>query len=221
MTSGHTRDMARTTSTERRLGRPPHTDSLETRRRILDVARRQFAVHGYEVATNRRIAALVGVSTAAVYHYFPSKADLYVEVLADAEETVAARFRGVVTTASTLFESLAIVLDESHLMNSEDPSVAQLLAAFRIDERRHSDIAALVKGRTRPVAEFFAEIVDDAIRRGEVDVTSRRELLALITILLVGLSDAMSSDLRTHRLGVDAAKSLLAGRLPSSSVDAR
>lgn len=185
------------------------------------MARRQFAVHGYEVATNRQIAALVGVSTAAVYHYFPSKADLYVEVLADAEETVAARFRGVVTTASTLFERLTIVLDESHLMNSEDPSVAQLLAAFRIDERRHPDIAALVAGRTRPVAEFFAEIVDDAIRRGEVDDSSRRELLALITILLVGLSDAMSSDLRTHRLGVDAAKSLLAGRLPSSSVDAR
>ncbi len=204
--------MARVIRSERRLGRPPDTDSFATRQRILDVARREFAVHGYEVATNRRIAAQVGITTAAVYHYFPSKADLYVEVLVDAEATVAARFAHVVSTASSLFDRLARVLDESHVMNSEDPSLAQLLAAFRIDERRHPDVAALVAGRHRPVATFFIGIVDDAIAAGEIPASARRSTLALVTILLVGLSDAMSDDLRTHRLGVEAAKAFLAPR---------
>ena len=99
--------MARVIRSERRLGRPPDTDSLATRQRILDVARREFAVHGYEVATNRRIATRVGITTAAVYHYFPSKADLYVEVLVDAEATVATRFAHVVSTSSSLSDRLA------------------------------------------------------------------------------------------------------------------
>ena len=46
---------------------------METRQRILDVARQEFAVHGYEATTNRRIAARAGITTAALYHYFPSK----------------------------------------------------------------------------------------------------------------------------------------------------
>lgn len=207
--SGHTRDMPRTRTPARRLGRPPATDSLETRQRILEVARQEFAVHGYEVATNRRIAARIGITTAALYHYFPSKSDLYVAVLADAEDAVVARFRSTIVTVESLAERLRVVLDESHTMNSEDPSLAQILAAFRIDERRHPEIREAVDGLDRPLTRFFNDLVDDAVRSGEIDKSSRRSVLALITMILVGLSDAMSDDLRTHRAGVEAAKALL------------
>ena len=193
----------------RRLGRPPATDSLETRQRILDVARREFAVHGYEVTTNRQIAARVGITTAALYHYFPSKSDLYVAVLADAEDVVVTRFRAVVEGVDTLAEQLRVILDESHAMNSKDPSLAQILAAFRIDERRHPEVGDAVAGRSRPLNEFFVELVDAAVGTGELAASSRRPVLALITMILVGLSDAMSDDLRTHRVGVEAAKALL------------
>ena len=201
--------MSRTRTPVRRLGRPPATDSLETRQRILDLARREFAVHGYEVTTNRQIAARVGITTAALYHYFPSKSDLYVAVLADAEDVVVTRFRAVVDGVDTLAEQLRAILDESHTMNSEDPSLAQILAASRIDERRHPEIGDAVAGRGRPLNEFFVELVDEAVRAGELATTSRRPVLALITMILVGLSDAMSDDLRTHRVGVEAAKALL------------
>ena len=194
----------------RRLGRPPATDSLETRQRILDVARREFAVHGYEVATNRLISARVGITTAALYHYFPSKSDLYVAVLADAEEVVVTRYRAVVEGVELLSEQLRVVLDESHEMNSKDPSLAQILAAFRIDERRHPEIRDAVLGRERHLSQFFTDLVDAAVRTGEIDASARRSVLALITMILVGLSDAMSDDLRTHRVGVEAAKALLA-----------
>ena len=205
--------MARTRTPARRLGRPPATDSLETRQRILDVARAEFAVHGYEVTTNRQIAARVGITTAALYHYFPSKSDLYVAVLAEAEDAVVTRFRSAVEGVENLAEQLSVVLDESHTMNSEDPSLAQLLATFRIDVRRHPEIRAAVEGREQPVATFFTALVDEAVRSGEIESADRRPVLALIAILLVGLSDAMSEDLRAHRLGVDAAKALLVGGL--------
>lgn len=203
----------------RRLGRPPATDSLETRQRILDVARREFAVQGYEVTTNRQIAARVGITTAALYHYFPSKADLYVAVLDDTENSVVSRFRSVAERVDSLADRLAIVLDESHAMNSEDPSLAQVLASFRIDERRHPELRDAIAGRDRPVARFFTDMVDAAVDRGEIEPSSRGPILAFVTILLVGLSDAMSDDLRTHRRGVDAAKSFLEGRLLPRSID--
>jgi AcrR family transcriptional regulator len=208
--------MARTRTPVRRLGRPPATDSLETRQRILDVARAEFAVHGYEVTTNRQIAARVGITTAALYHYFPSKSDLYVAVLAEAEDAVVTRFRTAVQGVGNLAEQLSLVLDESHTMNSEDPSLAQILGAFRIDERRHPEIGEAVGGRDRPLNRFFLDLVDDAVRRGDLDQSARRPMLALITMILVGLSDAMSDDLRAHRIGVDVAKTLLAGRVAAS-----
>lgn len=211
--------MPRTRTPARRLGRPPATDSVETRQRILDVARQEFAVHGYEVATNRQIAAKVGITTAALYHYFPSKSELCVAVLADAEDAVVARFRSTIAGADSLAEQLNLILDESHAMNSEDPSLAQFLASFRIDERRHPEIRDAVAGRDRPLTGFFTDVVDAAVRSGEIEASARRSVLALITILLVGLSDAMSDDLRTHRLGVDAAKWLMAVRMPDRRVE--
>lgn len=176
------------------------------------MARQEFAVHGYEVATNRQIAARVGITTAALYHYFPSKSELCVAVLADAEDAVVARFRSAIDGAESMAAQLNLILDESHVMNSEDPSLAQFLASFRIDERRHPEIREAVAGRDRPLTEFFTGLVDAAVRSGEIGASERRPVLALITILLVGLSDAMSDDLRTHRLGVDAAKWLMAPR---------
>ena len=50
-----------------RIGRPPDTDPAVTRRRILDVARREFAHRGYAAATNRSIAAAAKLTTGAVY----------------------------------------------------------------------------------------------------------------------------------------------------------
>ncbi len=198
----------------RRLGRPPATDSIETRRRILETARREFAVQGYEVTTNRRIAAEVGITPAALYHYFPSKLDLYVAVRDFTEDAVATRFRDVTASAETLADRLSIVLEESHRMNSEDPSLAQFLGAFRIDQRRHPELAATISSHPQPLADFIVAMVDDAVTSGEVDRADRQTILSSITILLVGLSDAMSDDLRAHRRGIDASRVLLASGLP-------
>ena len=210
---GHNRGMGGSRGAVRRLGRPPSSDSEETRTRILDVARREFAVLGYESTTNRNIAAEAGITTAALYHYFPSKADLYVAVLLRTEIEVEARFRAACATSSALVDRLGEVLDESHRMNLEDPSLAQFLASFRIDVRRHDDIERALPDGGRSLDAFFRELVDDAISHGEIPPAARGSVLSLIAILLVGLSDAMSDDLRAHRRGVEAAKALMSGRI--------
>jgi len=53
--------------------RKPRGQGASRRGEILDAAKRLFLTHGYEHATIRKIAAAVGVSSAALYLYFPDK----------------------------------------------------------------------------------------------------------------------------------------------------
>ncbi|MBA2643409.1 MAG: TetR/AcrR family transcriptional regulator [Actinobacteria bacterium] len=52
----------------------------ERRKQILDAARRCFAEHGYEGATVARLEQEVGLSRGAIFNYFGSKEDLFVEL---------------------------------------------------------------------------------------------------------------------------------------------
>jgi AcrR family transcriptional regulator len=50
------------------------------RAEILEGARRAFAKHGYEGATVARLEEETGLSRGAIFHYFNSKLDLFVEL---------------------------------------------------------------------------------------------------------------------------------------------
>jgi AcrR family transcriptional regulator len=52
----------------------------ERRRQILDGARHAFAEHGYEGATVARLEEATGLSRGAIFNYFPSKEELFVEL---------------------------------------------------------------------------------------------------------------------------------------------
>ncbi|MEN9553234.1 MAG: hypothetical protein RLY24_829, partial [Actinomycetota bacterium] len=47
----------------KKLGRPSATDSIETRDRLIEVARASFATIGYDATTNRTVAAAAGITT--------------------------------------------------------------------------------------------------------------------------------------------------------------
>jgi AcrR family transcriptional regulator len=50
------------------------------REQILDGARRCFAEHGYEGATVVRLEETTGLSRGAIFNYFPSKEELFIEL---------------------------------------------------------------------------------------------------------------------------------------------
>jgi AcrR family transcriptional regulator len=55
----------------RSVGRPPKMEA--PRERILAEATRLFSRAGYEATSLQEVAAAVGITKAAVYHYFPTK----------------------------------------------------------------------------------------------------------------------------------------------------
>lgn len=196
-------------ASERRLGRPPDTDSVETRNRILQIARETFAVLGFEMTTNREIATRAGVTSAALYHYFGSKLDLYLAVHDYTQDLVYSRFSECIRGHDTFVGQFTAILDEAHEMNRVDHSVAQFLGAVRVDVIRHPEMQVSVEPRSRQREAFFADIVGVGIRTGEIRPESRATILAYILTVLIGLTDAVSGDIAAQGRAVEAIKATL------------
>lgn len=60
---------------------PIHRETDETRRLILEAARRLFMKHGYRAVSTRQVADACGLTQPALYHHFMGKEGLYVAVL--------------------------------------------------------------------------------------------------------------------------------------------
>ena len=198
---------------EKRLGRPPATDSGDTKRRILDIAREMFSVHGYEVATNRDIASAAGITSGALYHYFGSKLDLYLAVHEDVQAGVYESFSNATMNLETFTEMFLAVLEVAHDMNENDPSVARFVGAVRVDAQRHPEMAAALSPRSTQREDFFTRLIDIGVKTGEIDEQQRSFALAFLLTVLVGLTDAVSGDNAQHKQAIEAIKMVMTGDL--------
>ncbi|MEP1123982.1 MAG: TetR/AcrR family transcriptional regulator [Ilumatobacter sp.] len=197
----------------RRIGRPPDTDSAETRQRILDRARVAFATDGFDAATNRSLADDVGVTAGALYHYFGSKLDLYLAVDADVQRRVYVRMNEAVDAVDGFFAKFEAVLDVARELNAEDPSLATFLGARRTDIRRHPEIAAAMPVERNRERDFFARIVAAGVDAGEIADEHSGFVTAFVATLLTGLTDSESHDPQVHARAIEAIKLVLHGRL--------
>lgn len=102
---------------QRRRGRPPLVENQ--RERILERAAVLFGTHGFQGVGIAALAEDLGVSKAALFHYFPSKRDIYDSIVLEA-------LRGL---ASTVREAVS---------EDDDPRT-QLLAFMRAHARFFED----------------------------------------------------------------------------------
>jgi AcrR family transcriptional regulator len=202
--------MSRTTS---RLGRPPATNSADTRRRILDTARAAFAQRGYEASTNRTLGTDAGITAGALYHYFGSKFDLYCAVHQDVQERVYERFNAAIADAETFREQIEAVLDTAHEMNRDDPTLAQFLGSVRVDMRRHPELREALRDSRMTRESFLDGMVRTGERTGEIDPADVDRVRAVMLTILIGLTDAVSDDIVRHRNAIDGVKALIEGKL--------
>ncbi len=194
-----------------RLGRPPASSSAETRERIIDVARRCFADHGYEGTTNRKLASDAGITTAAMYHYFDSKLDIYRAVLDEVRERVYQRFATAGRGADTFIGKIEAVYEVAHDLNRSDASLARFLGSSRIDRLRDPELARELGASDARGEQFFEGVVDCGIETGEVGPADREMVISLIRAFNVGLTDGLSGDHHEHRRAVDGFLLVLRG----------
>ena len=146
------------------------------RAQILAGARRAFARHGYEGATVARLEEEIGLSRGAIFNYFASKDDLFVELaLGENRRFIAlAVERGVDEAIREMAREspdwLAVLL-EGHDRARTDPSLAEKLVPDDSDQERFLEWT-----RAQQAAGAF---------RGDVDALN---LARFMTIVLNGLA---------------------------------
>jgi AcrR family transcriptional regulator len=83
----------------------------ERREEILQTAEKLFSIHGFDTVSTRQIAAVVGISQAALFSYFPTRDDLSAELCIRALDDLEQRLVQAAEGGGTLEHILARYLD--------------------------------------------------------------------------------------------------------------
>ncbi len=208
--------MSRRAQPVKRLGRPKDVASAETHERLLQVARRAFARDGFDATTNRHIADAVGITTGAIYHYYASKADLYVAVYAEVQGIVYGAFETAIAPHETLVGRFGAALDAAVELNREDPSIAGFVVGVASEAQRHPELRDLLEMRRSVSVGFLQRLANDAKARGELqDDVPADALEDLLNAVLSGLArfSNQTGDSVRHANAVAVLKRFLAGTL--------
>ena len=152
----------------RRLGRPFQSDAVETRTRILREARLAFTTRGYDNTTNREISAGAGITAAAIYHYFPSKVDLFVAVYDDVQAKVYDAFDVAVAQHDTFLKKFDAIFDTMLELGDEDPMLASFVVGVVTEAEHHPDLREALKQVSPRNQSFLASLCIQAQQRGEL-----------------------------------------------------
>jgi AcrR family transcriptional regulator len=158
---------------------PKISEERKTERRlqILEGARRAFAEHGYEGATVARLEAAIGLSRGAIFNYFPSKEELFVELAVQDSARMSELWvnHGLEAVVREVLE-----LDPAWL-----GVYLELIRRVRTDP----DFKRRVEERQQQLVPVNRARVVDAQRSGEFrDDIEAKELGAFVNLVLNGLA---------------------------------
>jgi len=196
----------KTAVVSRKRGRPADTDSTDTRDRIVVCARERFAAEGFEGTTNREIAETAKVSSAALYHYFPSKVDIYIAVCDSITETFVNVFARVKESETTLEGRLVALFTEVGTLGASVPSTVGFITGISAVKGKHPEVS---RGTDVFVTEFRRNIVDLIATAKETDLILQgatvQSFADLVTSVLAGLGRMSARGDQSRHISVAAA----------------
>jgi AcrR family transcriptional regulator len=174
----------------RGAGRPKGSSREASLARILPAARRLFAERGYSKTTFKDVGIAVGMTHAALYAYYPSKAALYLATTEHAQSLLQPDYLAAIERGGSLKEQLREILMVSAAAHDRDSSITGLLAAIPLEIRRHPDVAQLMLSQQNTMLEILAAAFAEAQAKGEITSQASPEDL-VITIMGAGVGIAM------------------------------
>jgi AcrR family transcriptional regulator len=130
----------------------------DNRARIVRAARRLIASGGFRATSITAVAKEVGLSTGAIYRYFPSKAQLFVEVLTDAVTHEVEILRAIVERPESAVQRLRAAVSSFAARALAGPNLAYAFIAEPTETK--VEAARLV------CRQQFSEVFKDLLRQG-------------------------------------------------------
>ena len=175
----------------------PIVDQGSSRSRLLQAAKRLFALQGYEHTATSAIAREAGTSESQLMRYFGGKVGLLDALFNDAWAEINERVRKVAQDAPSTREAIVGVLQLIATALARDPDLATL---FLFEGRRMRGAEPRV--RLPGGLQAFAEVVKGLVRKAQTDrdLDSRLDAGA-ITSAMMGACEAMIRDRVLARVG--------------------
>ncbi len=157
----------------------------ETRLRVLEVASRLFAAHGFQKVTVRQICLEATANVAAVNYHFGDKLGLYREVLGKAIKTMlatteAAKHEGVGKSSEEKLRAYISVFLHRILAKGPDGWIHHLMAQELADPTPALDLVVdqVIKPRIAYLTEVLADVLqlppdDDRVMRSVMSVQAQ------------------------------------------------
>lgn len=185
--------------TKRTVGRPREGNTEETRKGILEAARRVFAASGFAGATTRQVAAEAGVNVATLHYHFGSKEGLYDAVRGYTADDLPFDPRGdpeerLGRLVGTLFDRGRAVGATSRLSLFDlltDGGHNGRVREGRVEDPRVTALGACLKelpsgpGRAPRLARWLVALIDVSVLAG--DETVRESLVSLAKQVAAGV----------------------------------
>jgi AcrR family transcriptional regulator len=150
----------------------------ERRNQLLDSALFCFAQKGFEATTIDDIVKQAGVSKGAVYHYFKSKDEIYLELIETGVERFVAFMNAAFEPAKTTTEKLQILIQTCWDTDrtAERRNTMFVLLEFWIFSARQPKLRDMIPHIVYHLRSLLIELIDEGKQRGEFrsDVDSKR-----------------------------------------------
>jgi AcrR family transcriptional regulator len=164
------------------MGRPVGSTRETTLARILPAARKLFATQGYSKTTFKHVGEAVGMTHAALYGYFPSKATLFQATCEHAQALMLAEYAVALQEEKTLRGQIRQILRLSAIAHDRDPSITGLLGSIPLEIRRHPELAELLVDQQNATLQLLTLAFTEAQERGEINDRAEPEELVIAVL---------------------------------------
>ncbi|WP_431677744.1 TetR/AcrR family transcriptional regulator [Kitasatospora sp. KL5] len=156
-------------------------ERTETARRLLLAAVESFARRGYHATTTRDIATAAGMSPAALYIHYPSKAALLSEISRTGHRSTLALVEDAEASSGEPVEQMRHLVEEFTAWHARGHTVGRIVnnELHALPEDAFAEVAEL---RIR-IEDTVRRIIEKGVARGEFEVPDARTAARAVTSL--------------------------------------
>lgn len=172
--------------------------TTETSTEIIEAARKQFLIHGYEGARLQKIADQIGATKAMIHYYFNTKQELFERVFTESVDHIYGKLSETLEKDLPLFKKIEVLIDECLQIADEHSQVL----SFVITEsnRKPEWLGPIIKQQISIELQQFDNELQDAASDYQITSVDANTLLLQIfslcyyPVLSTTLNQALFSD---------------------------
>jgi AcrR family transcriptional regulator len=188
--------------------------SLETRRRILEAAEECFALYGYDSTGVAEICKTAEVSKGALYHHFPSKQAIFVEMFETWMGGFAEQMKRIPEQAGSVPDALQRMAKMTGLVFQRAAGQLPLFIEFLTKASRDPDTWKVTIAPYKFFRDFFADLIRRGVQEGSLrqvdpELTARILVSFGAGLVMQGVFDPRGG--RWTEVGVRGIQTILQG----------